>query len=449
MSDDPFAEPTDTDATIIRPRPQGRAAASGPAIAAPRPAASTATDAVSLPTVGVNPLVAAAAPVLAAALRIAGGAQPADTERFRRSMVEAMRQFERDALATGLDTRSLRAARYALCATVDDLVFSTPWGGTSVWAQQSLTSIFHNEVSGGERFFDILEQMGKDLGHHGEVVELMYLCVALGFEGRYRVMPRGVAALNELRESVYRMLRNRRGDFERELSPHWRGEAAGLKPLSQRVPLWAIGLGGAVIALAIYLVLNFSLAGTSDEALATLAALPPRGGISVPREAPAAPPPAPPAAVSEGGAAAKLHQFLAPEIREGLVSVFEDAQSVGVRLTNKTFASGQAVLAPGYLSLLSRIGEALQDEPGSITVKGYTDNQPIRTVRFPSNFQLSAERATAVARVIAAKLSDPARVHAEGLAEADPVASNATAEGRAQNRRTDIILTRIIPASAP
>ncbi len=115
-------------------------------------------------------------------------------------MVEAVREFEKRALATGLDTRSLRAARYALCATIDDMVLSTPWGSTSSWAAQSLTSIFHNEVSGGERFFDILEQMQKDLGRHSEVVELMYLCTSLGFEGRYRVMPRGIAALTELRD---------------------------------------------------------------------------------------------------------------------------------------------------------------------------------------------------------------------------------------------------------
>ena len=82
-------------------------------------------------------------------------------------------------------------------------------------------------MTGGERFFEILEQMQQDLGHHAEVVELMYLCTSLGFEGRYRVMPRGVAALTELRDGVYRTIRKRRGDFERELSPHWRGITAG------------------------------------------------------------------------------------------------------------------------------------------------------------------------------------------------------------------------------
>ena len=72
----------------------------------------------------------------------------------------------------------------------------------------------------------------------------------------------------------------------------------------------------------------------------------------------------------------------------------------------------------------------------------YTDNQPIRTVQFPSNFQLSAARANAVRAIVARNVGDPARVSAEGRADADPIAPNTTAEGREQNRRIEIVLHR-------
>ncbi len=454
MSDDPFAEPSDSERTLIRPRPGGQAGGgpAAPAAAALRPAASLADAAAPVPTTGLNPLIAAAAPLLAAAVRIAGGRGRApDPDQLRRHMVEAMREFEKRALATGLDTRSLRAARYALCATIDDLVLSTPWGAASSWGAQTLTSIFHNEVSGGERFFDILEQMQKDLGHHAEVVELMYLCMALGFEGRYRVLPRGIAALTELRDSVYRTIHQRRGEFERELSPHWRGLPAAYRPLAQRVPLWALGLGTLALACLMYIGFNFALAGSSDLAFAELFALPPRGAVVIPRAeaAPVPPPPpapAPPAA--QNTIVAELHKFLAPEIKAGLVVVFDDPQSVTVRLTGSNmFGSGQANLNPSYTGLIDRIAQALQGERGGVTVNGYTDNQPIRTVRFPSNFELSQARADAVAKQIAAHLSDPKRVHATGRADADPIASNATPQGRQQNRRTEIVLLRSVPAS--
>jgi type VI secretion system protein ImpK len=440
MSDDPFAEPTDNDRTVIRPRPGGKASNQPP----PRPAAAPATATGPVPTVGANRLLAAAAPLLAAVIRIAGGrGREPDVDQLRRGMVDAVRDFEAQALATGLDTRSLRAARYALCATVDDVVLSTPWGATSSWPQQSLTAEFHGEVTGGERFFEILEQMQRELSRHAEVVELMYLCTSLGFEGRYRVMPRGVAALTELRAGIYRAIRTRRGEFERELSPTWRGLETGYKPLGQRVPLWAIGLATLFTACLIYIGFNFALAGTSDVAFAEISGLPPNGPVQVPRAVAVPPPPPPIAAVSETHAATKLHQFLAPEIAAGLVTVSEDPQSITVRLAGKTmFPSGTANLAANYTDVLQRIATALQDEPGRVMVNGYTDNQPIHTLRFPSNFDLSQARAEAVAKLVAAQLSDPKRVTAQGKGAADPIADNATAEGRQQNRRTEIVLVR-------
>ena len=453
MSDNPFADPSDAERTIIRPRPGGARPQvpeppAQPVQLGPSPALT------SVPSIGSNPLVAIAAPLLAAAIRVAGGAgaRNPDPDQLRRGMVAEVRAFERNALATGMDTRVLRAARYALCATIDDLVLSTPWGASSSWSQQSLTSIFHTEVTGGDRFFDILEQMQKDLGKNGEVVELMYLCTSLGFEGRYRVMPRGVAALNELRDSVYRLIRNRRGEFERELSPHWKGLGGGHRPLSQFIPLWAIGLGTLVLGCLIYVGFNFALAGRSDVAFAELYGLPPHGVPAIGRVAvPSAPgvastsapvpPPAPVAVTSSF--TDKLRKFLEPEIKAGLVVVLEDAQSVTVRLTNRNmFSSGEATLSAAYPVLIGRIGEALQDEQGSVVVNGYTDNQPIHTARFPSNFQLSAARAEAVAALIRVKLSDKGRVSAVGKADADPLAPNTTPDGRQQNRRTEIVLLR-------
>jgi type VI secretion system protein ImpK len=398
-----------------------------------------------VPTVGANALVAAAAQLLAAATRIGASrstgtrAQAPNPDQLYRTMVDGVRDFETQGLATGLDTRSLRAARYALCATIDDMVLSTPWGSGSAWVTRSLTSTFHNEVTGGERFFSILEELQKDPGRHAEVIELMYLCISLGFEGRYRVLGRGTAALTELRDSVYRGVRQRRGEFERELSPQWRGIRTDGKTLSRRVPLWLVGLGTVAAACTIYLVFNFSLAGASDIAFGQFSALPPHGPVKIARSEAAPPPPPVPAAVATPAA----HGFLQPEVAAGLVQVLEDPQSITVRLTNKAmFASGSATLNPDALPLLRRIGKALAGEPGGVQVDGYTDNQPIRTVRFPSNWQLSQARADAVAAVLAAELPAGRTIKAMGKGDGDPLASNATPEGREQNRRTEIVLSK-------
>lgn len=444
MSDDPFADLPEADRTVIRPRPGGRGTAAAAAGPDPTPRGLDA----NLPLVGINPLVQAASPLLAAVVRLRGQVSYPDPDGLRRSIAIAVREFEQRALQTGMDTRSLRAARYALCATIDDLVLNTPWGSQSAWTSQSLTSLFHNEVSGGERFFDILKQMEQEMGRHGDVVELMFLCLSLGFEGRYRIMPRGAATLAEFRDNVFRTLRARKAEWERELSPHWRGVGTGHDALRNRIPLWVVGIATLSLALLIYLGFNLLLGSASDGTFARLAGLPPAGPASIVRPSLATPPPPAPAPVAPGTTATRFRTFLALEIKQGLVEVIEDAQTITVRIANRNmFGSGEATLNSVYGPLLDRIGEALQEEPGRVLVVGHTDNQPIRTARFPSNWQLSTARADTVARVITAKLSDPVRVKAEGHADNEPIASNVTAEGRQQNRRTDIVVIK--PPAAP
>jgi type VI secretion system protein ImpK len=92
--------------------------------------------------------------------------------------------------------------------------------------------------------------------------------------------------------------------------------------------------------------------------------------------------------------------------------------------------------------LLERIGQALKAEKGPVQITGYTDNQPIHTVQFPSNYQLSAARANAARDLIVKAMGDPTRVKAEGRADADPIGNNATADGRDENRRIEVVLQR-------
>jgi len=159
------------------------------------------------------------------------------------------------------------------------------------------------------------------------------------------------------------------------------------------------------------------------------------------RAAAVQPPAVPPSA--QPGALDRLRSFLKPEIDQHLVSVLGTQSAPLVRVLNRgMFAPGSAAVNPSFVPLLRRIGAALREEPGPVLVAGYTDNQPIRTVRFPSNFQLSTARADAARAIIAHTVGDPSRMTSEGRADADAVASNATPEGREQNRRIEVVLHR-------
>ena len=153
---------------------------------------------------------------------------------------------------------------------------------------------------------------------------------------------------------------------------------------------------------------------------------------------PATPPPPPPPEPATPGPAERLHAALAGV---AAVEVIGAPAATTIRIgAAALFPATGATLATG--PLVDRLAQALRAEPGPIRVIGYTDNQATRTVAFPSRFALSAARATALRNALAGTLPDPARITAEGRAESDPVAPNATPEGREKNRRIEIVLPR-------
>ena len=110
------------------------------------------------------------------------------------------------------------------------------------------------------------------------------------------------------------------------------------------------------------------------------------------------------------------------------------------------FASGEATLQPQGLPLLTEVSQLLNlDRSHPITVEGHTDNVPIASAQYPSNWELSTARATTVVRFLISKGADRERLGAVGYADLHPIASNATAAGRARNRRVEIVLQRINP----
>lgn len=451
MSDNPFSEPDDSDRTVIRPAPGGRRAAPPPQQPAPsqpfREAAPQPARAAPIPaegaekiSFGLNPLVEAAAPLLQLLGRLRNTYSQPDPGELRERAIQQIRAFEQAARDGGVPMDQLRPAHYALCASLDDVVLNTPWGSSGGWAARSLVSTFHQEVRSGERFFDLLTQLRQNPGTFLPVLELMYLCLSLGFQGRYRLSPRGPGELDRLREDLYTIIARQRQAADPALAPHWPGVPAPYKPARAIVPTWVMGAGALAVIGGLFVWFSTGLNAASDNMFAQMLGAPLAHMPQITRAAPVRPPPPPPPQAVQPD---PLYVFLKPEIDQGLVTVLGDHAMPIVRIRNAgMFASGSATVAPSYVRLMERIGQALKAEKGPVTVDGYTDNQPIHTVQFPSNFQLSTSRAEAARALIVRALGDPGRVTAQGHAEADPLATNATPEGRDQNRRIEVVLRR-------
>jgi type VI secretion system protein ImpK len=458
MSDNPFAEPEDDNRTVIRPNPGRRRPATAEAPAEALQGSPSRQEAVGARAavvaegteniaIGGDALAAAAAPLLQLMARLRNTLTPPDSGDLRERTVQQIKVFEREARDKGVPLEQLRPAHYALCASLDDVVLNTPWGSSGPWSERSLVSTFHQEVRSGERFFDVLKQMRDNPGRFLPVVKLMYLCMSLGFIGQYRLSRRGVGDINRIREETYAVIvRQQQKATEPDLAPHTKGVDAPYRPVRFRVPLWVAASAGLGIVAALFLWFSIGLNAASDDLFARLQAAPPAHMPTITRVAAVAPPPPAPTLPPSPPAPTvldRLRTFLQPEIEQGLVEVTGTIGQPLVRITARgMFASGSATVDPKFKPLLDRIGLALKEEQGAVHVIGYTDNQPIRTIAFPSNFQLSAARALAAGKIMAASIGDASRLSAEGRADADPIAPNTTPEGRERNRRIEVLLDR-------
>lgn len=447
MNDNPFGEAGDNDRTIIRP-PSRRAAA---AIDRPpfSPFASSPSgygEADAIPKVGTVPMTAAAAPLLDLLARIGTGAASvgvADAETLRLKAIDAVKVFETECRAAGISMEETRAAHYTLCAALDDVALSAPWSVDSHWRTHSLSSTFHQDVRFGEHVFDLLATMQKEPGRYRQALELAYLCLALGLRGRYRLEARGNAELERIREGIHQLLVQLRGPRDRELSLHWRGVDAPNRGVGRYVPVWVAGVVALALLCFAYLFVSLHVNAASDALQDKLAALPPSAAPTIQRSAPPAPVQLPP-----DDLVTAFQKFLDPEIREQLVTVEGDAQRVMVRIRGSgMFQSGRADLNPRFVTVVQRVGDALRDHPGKVVVRGHSDNQPIHTVEFPSNYDLSAARARKAKELLATRTGDASRFSSIGLAADDQLASNATAQGQEENRRIEVVLSRAEDAS--
>jgi type VI secretion system protein ImpK len=387
---------------------------------------------------GLNPVERAASSLIALLGQLLQAKSHPDLEGLRKRVIREIGVFETNARMANVSPENVFVARYVLCTAIDEAVLNTPEGSRSSWGRESLLVTFHKEASGGVRFFQLLKHMMEDPDANVDLLELMYICLALGFQGKYRLDSNGTNRLDGIKDQLYRAIRSKRGDTEPALSPHWQGIRQASRVLTPFVPIWVFGVGLGVLLLLVYGVFSFQLSGDTGQALEKLSMIEltklPQRTFHLPQkpQKPISPPPEP---------VVTLSSLLAEDIEAGTITVDEDSYRSLIRVRGDgLFASGKTKVSADYMGLLQRIARALAKVPGQVLVTGHTDNVPIRTLRFPSNWHLSRARAQAVVNMLAEAAGPAERYQFEGRGEREPLVPNDSAANRAINRRVEITL---------
>ncbi len=459
-SDDPFRAGS---RTVIRPRrpvppaaapatPQPAAphappppAASVRAASGPMPASSaidmglsplTAAEKVDLDVPNANPIVRAATPLLLMLSQLRFAASPADVSALHREIAADVKRFHDTLAREGVASETIRIAAYALCATADDIVQNLPSDGRYLWTQNSMLSLFFGERTAGVRFFSSLDQVKANPAANRDLLELMYDCLALGFEGVHRTTAGGQAELQKIRRDVFETLRAVKPRAGEDISPRWQGVPVKMREARFPVPVWVVAAVLAVVLLGVFLALKLALGRDIDALAARMATIHPAGPVELGTGYRPTMAPDPPSTTQLQRIEAGL---------DGLehVSIHPTANDIVVRVGNLLlFPSGSATVRPSFEPVAQIIAEVLEPEADFIRIVGHTDSVPASGTRFSSNHELSTARAEAAAAVVRGHLADPGLVIVEGRGASEPIADNGTAAGRAQNRRVELVVPR-------
>ncbi len=435
-----------TDKTILKPRPGGRGNKPAPKDSgAPVPSEPVSDDKTLMSSsdtsnsgrqrpqsvaIGDNVLVDEASTLFSLIAKVRNTPKHHDVTTLKRQCVDLIKTYEQSLRQKSVDGEKIESARYCLCSFIDEAVLNTPWGEQSTWGAESLLSTFHNETWGGEYFYTLIQSCIASPHEHLLLLELQYLCLSLGFNGKMRVEERGSEKLEEIREQAFRSIRTQRKEHERELSPEWKASVVRGSSIERGFPLWVLLSMFGTMILAAYMLFSYNINNYSDGVYRELSALVP---WSQPTEQMMT--------IQGRDQAVRLKQLLQTEIQRELLDVTELSDRIRITVkSNQLFDLGSASLKEDFMPIVAKIARSLESVEGKILVTGHTDDRSVFSSKYPSNWHLSLARANSLADALAAKTDLHGRLWPEGRGEAEPVVPNDSDENRALNHRVEIDL---------
>lgn len=222
------------------------------------------------PAAGLNPLVDACGYLFSILGKLKQLAIYRQFTKLQKDLIEEINQFQEAINHLGYNAEYVLVCRYIICATFDDIITNTRWGGHGQWENYSLLTAF-NQDSQADKFFSILERALKEPALYIDLMELIYICLSLGYKGEYRSTEYAQYQLEQITNNLYQHIRTFRGNFSKALSP------APIKPKTlykistkRNSSLLYVFFVTACIVMTIFIGLGYIMDVISNEAYKTV-----------------------------------------------------------------------------------------------------------------------------------------------------------------------------------
>ncbi len=186
-----------------------------------------------------NLLIDVATPLFGLALRVKALADCPEISAIYNQVVKEISAIEIELTEHGYEHSVIMAYRYVLCTFLDESVMSTLWGSSSVWAQHSLLSRFHNETWGGEKVFLILNRLESDSTRYKDLLAFILQCLNLGFEGKYKVIANGQVEREKIMSKLHEHLNGLNDTDPNSFATAIAHVVQSKYRLGRQMPIWA------------------------------------------------------------------------------------------------------------------------------------------------------------------------------------------------------------------
>ena len=436
MNDDDLSK------TLIIPNPGGRRKPAGGAVVPETAPPAFKPDPIRSNTIsqkvspafgqleGENIILSSASDILILASNIRSLEPNNSIEQLRYDIEQLITKFDEKINAGNLSKEVALTARYLICCLLDELVLSTPWGSDSIWSHQTLLGKYHNETSGGEKFFLIVNKLLEQPQRNIDLIELCYVCLSSGFCGKYRVSKQGEGELLQVSQNLYKPIETFR-PIDRDLSPAWQGAGKSDKGFGKKFPSTLVFLCFGFILLAAYIGFLSSLKAKVEPLYQKIESIGWNDVVLKISEAQ-------PDSIDINAISNSLKDKLAKYIDDKIIAIDVRDDALIIRLISTSlFKSGSSVTNEDALPDVNVLVNSIKDYADRVLVIGHTDS----TGKADSNWVISRKRAEAIAKWLTKSNVQLINPITRGVADTQPLVKDTDNDyNRSLNRRVELIL---------